>query len=393
MLSGYAKNGRFCDVVDVFEAMSEKNVVSHNAILSLYLGIADFMSEWRVFNEISERNITCWNAMINGGYKFFGENINKGIPDIHEAIDCYREVKHGMYGDLRDVMQGSNKWILFSLSTLFSYAGQVIHQVSSRKWRSYIDRCTDLSRKIMRRISLALGGTADGMEVEIGCDPFWVVRIIGYPTASILNGHDRIQNDVGCGVHTDFGKASDLYKDSTLSPLITNHDYFLSHGLLTLVNQDDNIVALQLVSGRNDLMIEVRLCKMWDVINPKKNGEVSFFTTHASRIYVNLDIDYIRSLVQKFTTIPTEVQITERSNVNNISIKEESILNLMDIKELFDSEWSPEIQIVEVPNVSWEEIGGLHNVNEANVREIFDKARTSAPCVLFFDELDSISTQ
>ncbi len=31
--------------------------------------------------------------------------------------------------------------------------------------------------------------------------------------------------------------------------------------------------------------------------------------------------------------------------------------------------------------------------SEANVRDVFDKARQSAPCVLFFDELDSIANQ
>ena len=31
--------------------------------------------------------------------------------------------------------------------------------------------------------------------------------------------------------------------------------------------------------------------------------------------------------------------------------------------------------------------------SEANVREIFYKTRQSTPCVLFFDELDSIATQ
>ena len=30
--------------------------------------------------------------------------------------------------------------------------------------------------------------------------------------------------------------------------------------------------------------------------------------------------------------------------------------------------------------------------SEANVREVFDKARAAAPCVLFFDELDSVGT-
>ena len=31
--------------------------------------------------------------------------------------------------------------------------------------------------------------------------------------------------------------------------------------------------------------------------------------------------------------------------------------------------------------------------SEANVRDVFAKARGAAPCVLFFDELDSIAQQ
>jgi len=29
-----------------------------------------------------------------------------------------------------------------------------------------------------------------------------------------------------------------------------------------------------LVTGRDDFTIRVRLCRMWDAINPKKNGEL-----------------------------------------------------------------------------------------------------------------------
>merc|ERR1711922_38525 len=95
--------------------------------------------------------------------------------------------------------------------------------------------------------------------------------------------------------------------------------------------------------------------------------------------------------------------------------------------------------VVEVPTVTWNDVGGLENVkrelqelvqypvehpekflkfgmmpskgvlfygppgcgktllamwfgeSEANVRDVFDKARSAAPCVLFFDELDSIA--
>lgn len=56
---------------------------------------------------------------------------------------------------------------------------------------------TDLSRKIMRGIALALGAAADAFEGKRAGDPFWVLRIIGYPKVSHANGHDMPKNDIG----------------------------------------------------------------------------------------------------------------------------------------------------------------------------------------------------
>ncbi|KAI5684517.1 hypothetical protein M9H77_05745 [Catharanthus roseus] len=147
------------------------------------------------------------------GYQHLGENITKGTPDMHEAIDCYREVKHGMYGALGEALQGANQWP----SDPPNFKSLL---------EEYIYLCTDLSRKIMRGIALALGGSTVEFEGNRAGDPFWVLRIIGYPGVSSENGHDMPKNDIGCGAHTDYG-------------------------LLTLVNQDDAITALQVrnVSG------------------------------------------------------------------------------------------------------------------------------------------------
>ncbi|GKU98911.1 hypothetical protein SLEP1_g11846 [Rubroshorea leprosula] len=141
------------------------------------------------------------------GYQRVGENITKGVPDMHEAIDCYREVKQGMYGALGKTMEGCNQWPHNPLNV-------------KTLMEEYVSVCTDLSRKIMRGIALALGGSPNEFEGEIAGDPFWVMRLIGYPVLTIGNGQHMPENDIGCGAHTDYG-------------------------LLTLVNQDDDITALQ----------------------------------------------------------------------------------------------------------------------------------------------------
>jgi isopenicillin N synthase-like dioxygenase len=76
-----------------------------------------------------------------------------------------------------------------------------------------------------------LGGPVDAFEGRTAGDPFWVCRLIGYPVSTdILEEH---RTDTGCGAHTDYG-------------------------LLTLVNQDDDICALEvLVSSPSIYLIGI----------------------------------------------------------------------------------------------------------------------------------------
>ncbi|KAE8696223.1 putative 2-oxoglutarate-dependent dioxygenase [Hibiscus syriacus] len=170
------------------------------------------------------------------GYQRIGENITKGVPDMHEAIDvgvtcryfsflhfiyialhcyckCYKELKQGIYGDLGKPMEGCNQWPHNPPSFKELMEEYIRHSFGFLVM-------TELSRKIMRGIALALGGSPDEFEGERGSDAFWVMRLIGYPGASTANGKCKPETDIGCGAHTDYG-------------------------LLTLVNQDENITALQ----------------------------------------------------------------------------------------------------------------------------------------------------
>ncbi|CAI0405746.1 unnamed protein product [Linum tenue] len=136
------------------------------------------------------------------GYQRLGENITKGVPDLHEAIDCYTEIKPGRYGALGKPMEGPNQCL-----------------------RNLM--LTELSRKIMRGIGLALGGSPSEFEGDRAGEAFWVTRIIGYPGVPDANGDNKTDNDVGWYL---------VINSAICGCLI---------GLLTLVNQDDDITALQ----------------------------------------------------------------------------------------------------------------------------------------------------
>ncbi len=46
--------------------------------------------------------------------------------------------------------------------------------------------------------------------------------------------------------------------------------------------------------------------------------------------------------------------------------------------------------LVEVPDIKWDDIGGLEGVKE-ELREIFKEAQENAPSIIFIDEIDSIA--
>ncbi|PHT45122.1 Cell division cycle protein 48 -like protein [Capsicum baccatum] len=360
----------------------------------------------------------------------------------------------------------------------------------------------------------------------------------------IFQGHDDIVEDVQlCPSRYAILGQAQRYLSLDLSNLKLRSILFFDLAIIPEVKKSqkqntiiglrtcNNILSMaQLVSGRNDFMIKVRLCRMWDVINHKINGkliivemifidekenliyrmmgtnqvnrikamlkevslftiknfkvvettfayrpiasplniilsastvinnlsedivdipinefqfikpimidsrvnnhtvlsgEVSFFTTHARRIYVNLDIDYLRYLVQKFTTMPMEVQITKRLLKFLMSLRRKSKARRISSTVQYPVEhpkkfgkfgMSPskgvlfcgppgygktllaktivnECQANFISFKSPEFLTMWFGDSEANVREIFYKARASAPCVLFIDELDSISTQ
>ncbi|KAG0565579.1 hypothetical protein M758_8G196100 [Ceratodon purpureus] len=144
------------------------------------------------------------------GYQKLGENVTKGHPDQHEAIDYFKEFEPSARPE--NPLVGPNQW-----------------PDSVSKFRplvqDYLGVMIGLGRTIMQGIALALGGPRDLFEGDRAGDPFWILRVIGYPPVSNLNHvSDADGDEVGCHEHTDYG-------------------------LLTFVNQDQNITALQVSSS------------------------------------------------------------------------------------------------------------------------------------------------
>merc|ERR1712099_140639 len=217
-----------------------------------------------------------------------------------------------------------------------------------------------------------------------------------------------------------------------------------------------------------------------DIGVPDENGRLEVFRIHTRNMKLDDDVDpeSIAKETHGFVGADIAALCTEaamqciREKMDLIDIEDEQIdAEILDSMAVTQDHFRHALgvsnpsslreTVVEVPNVSWDDIGGLEDVkrdlkelvqypvehpekfekfgmspskgvlfygppgcgktlmakavanecqanfisikgpelltmwfgeSEANVREVFDKARSAAPCVLFFDELDSIGT-
>lgn len=140
------------------------------------------------------------------GYQRVGENVTQGMKDWHEAIDHYRPVPHTAppYAPIH----GPNPW-----------PSPLTYPTFQSKFESYTESCLSLGHALLRALSLALHPSPpkEDLFTEFLKNPFWVMRIIGYPP--LYSSPDHEEGGVSCGEHTDYGCVTLLLADNTRGAL------------------------------------------------------------------------------------------------------------------------------------------------------------------------------
>ncbi|EFJ16739.1 hypothetical protein SELMODRAFT_421528 [Selaginella moellendorffii] len=205
--------GAFPDVRDVIEQLDHacRNIgffyaAGHGVSRELMDDVRSLSHEFFKLPDCDKMRIKMTPSSGYRGYQKLGENVSYGMHDCHEAIDYFRELGPEIQDlELAKTVMGPNQW-----------------PENPKRFRAvmedYVDQLRGLSKAILRGVALALGGEADTFEGSRAGDPFWILRVIGYPPKDSLESPESF--GIGCGEHTDYG-------------------------LLTLVNQDPEIPALQ----------------------------------------------------------------------------------------------------------------------------------------------------
>eukprot|EP01099_Mayorella_cantabrigiensis_P006080 TRINITY_DN5028_c0_g1_i1.p1 TRINITY_DN5028_c0_g1~~TRINITY_DN5028_c0_g1_i1.p1 ORF type:complete len:340 (-),score=66.64 TRINITY_DN5028_c0_g1_i1:201-1220(-) len=168
------------------------------------------------FSQTTEEKskISIYNSDKARGYQKLAESVTKGKADWHEALDYYREPN-----ELEDLLKskgalyGHNQWP--ETPTEFKSTYEL-----------YINKMKILGIQIMRLMALGLDLDEHFFDRFVD-DPFWVIRVIGYPNLRtkpdtlLVENKDSFVGEVGisCGEHTDYGCLTMVNQDNTQGAL------------------------------------------------------------------------------------------------------------------------------------------------------------------------------
>ncbi|XP_062085727.1 uncharacterized protein LOC133791832 [Humulus lupulus] len=144
------------------------------------------------------------------------------------------------------------------------------------------------------------------------------------------------------------GQYRPLSNDHKIIFLVSTKLKRLEEGMMNIPINEFQFISPNLIDLRvNDstILSDVFgcLCAVGDV-EIVGGGEVSFSTTSASKIYIHLQIDYVTSLIERFSTISNGVKTIASSNMNKTTLEEDMFVNRMTIQELLQADWSGELK-------------------------------------------------
>lgn len=237
-------------------------VVNHGVSENIYAGALAQARRWFALPEATKRQILLSRETRYRGYQPLGANVTRyGTQggdfsrDWHEGIDLYREVpEHELHKFSPSPVHGLNPWPA---------------QIPEFKavLTAYINACLGLGATLMRGIAIGLGLPERTFEGNIAGDPYWVMRVINYPP---LQQGDRFRETGGDALRALSGR--NVPRSVQLS-CGEHSDY----GLLTIVNQEHGVTALQVQNAAGDWIDAVPVpgsfvCNIGDMLRLWTNG-------------------------------------------------------------------------------------------------------------------------
>eukprot|EP00775_Hariotina_reticulata_P002982 gene2982-3265_t len=232
-------------------------VTNHGVPASVYQGVLSGAHKWFSLPAATKEQLLLSPARHYRGYQPLGTNVTRHeagfTPDLHEALDYFKEQDPASVqtaGVLASPIHGLNPWP----DQLPEF---------SRSLQTYICHMQQLGADLLRGIACGLGLEENyfGGTFASPDSSYYVCRVIYYPPLQSQNSEQAAVaagDDVGrevqlsCGEHTDYG-------------------------LLTLVNQDSDVTALQVKNAAGQWVDAAPLpgtfvCNIGDMFQVLTNG-------------------------------------------------------------------------------------------------------------------------